>query len=433
LKLLYIVLVSVLIVGCVQKSDVKPEVEVEQINDLALIPQDIKTYTSNTTFTQLGNQKLYEKEYFRVWNNRSTYTLSDAMWAHRAYKAGNTYGENLQLLNSSFFSQMLEESNFKTFQTVNQSAVSLNNLNIRAFPTNRVVLLDPAKAGEGFPFDYLQNSTIAPNKPLFISHYSQNGEWVFVECSFTYGWVKRSEIAIIEDKYTDLWQKAQQVFITKDGESIYSQDNEFLFKSQVGMMLALISEDSTNYTVLSVSNYRNSKPLYLKSKISKSIANKGTLAFNAKNINTIINQISKTNYGWGGMYNQRDCSSTLRDFYAPFGLWLPRNSYQQSRVGERVMVEDLNDTQKIEFIKTHAIPFRTLIYKKGHIALYVGTVDNEIIIYQNVWGVKTKKENIEGRFIIGKPVFSTLEVGSNLKEFDKNSSMLKKLKSISTL
>ena len=147
----------------------------------------------------------------------------------------------------------------------------------------------------------------------------------------------------------------------------------------------------------------------------------------------ILEQISKTNYGWGGIYGQRDCSSTLRDFYAPFGLWLPRNSSLQAKLGEVISVESLSSEEKIEIIKENAKPFRTLIYKKGHIGLYVGTRDGRIIMYQNVWGVKTKEEGVEGRFIIGRPIFSTLEVGSNLREYDKSSSMLKKLKSISTL
>ena len=292
---------------------------------------------------------------------------------------------------------------------------------------------DPKKAGEGFPFDYLQNSSIAANKPLIISHYSKDKEWVFVESSFAFGWVKSNEIVVIDKQYTRLWQEAKQVFITKEGIPIYSSDNKFLFHSRVGMMLALIDEDESSYTVLTIAQYRQNRPLYLKSKISKEIASKGKLAFNSDNINKIITELSKSKYAWGGMYSERDCSSTLRDFYAPFGVWLPRNSYQQSLVGDVINLDLLSDIEKLRAIKKSGVAFRTLVYKRGHIGLYVGTIDDKVIIYQNVWGVKTKKNGVEGRFIIGKPIFSTLEVGSNLKDYDKNASMLHKLKSISTL
>ncbi|MDQ7042675.1 MAG: NlpC/P60 family protein, partial [Sulfurimonas sp.] len=201
----------------------------------------------------------------------------------------------------------------------------------------------------------------------------------------------------------------------------------------IGMMLPLVSEDKETYTVLTISKYKNQEPLYVQSKIDKKVATRGILSFNAQNINMIFKEISKTNYGWGGLFAQRDCSSTLRDFYAPFGLWLPRNSSQQSALGEVINLENMSLDAKQDLIKKEAVAFRTLVYKQGHIALYVGEFNNRVIIFQNVWGVKTKKDGVEGRFIIGRPIFSTLEVGKNLKTFDSNASMLSKLKSISTL
>jgi len=443
LKFLYIVFIALLLTSCATKEEVlvKPILEVkekivqhEYIEDLKLIPQDVSFYTQNIQTTEIGSQREYEKDYFRIWNiNESNLSIGDAMWAHKIYKVGNTYGENLQRLEQSFFDNMLLNANYEKYLSVNKKALSLNLLNIRAFPTDKVILRDPNKAGEGFPFDYLQNSTIAANKPLLISHYSKDREWVFVEASFAYGWVKSSEVVILDEKYTKLWQQAEQVHIVKDGVPIYSPNNEFLFHSRVGMMLALIGEDRDTYTVLTIAKYKENRPLYLKSKISKDITHKGKLAFNAQNIDKVINELSKSHYGWGGMYEQRDCSSTLRDFYASFAVWLPRNSYQQSLIGEVIKLDSLSDKDKVNYIKENAVAFRTLVYKKGHIGLYAGIVEGKIIIYQNVWGVKTQRDGVEGRFIIGKPIFSTLEVGSNLSDYDKDASMLHKLKSISTL
>ena len=41
------------------------------------------------------------------------------------------------------------------------------------------------------------------------------------------------------------------------------------------------------------------------------------------------------------MYQERDCSSTLRDLFTPFGLWLPRNSGQQAGEGIYISLKDL--------------------------------------------------------------------------------------------
>jgi hypothetical protein len=196
------------------------------------------------------------------------------------------------------------------------------------------------------------------------------------------------------------------------------------------MIFALIDEDEQSYTILTVSSYKFNKPMFNKSVISKDTASKEILKLNEKNLNTIILEVSKTNYGWGGIYEQRDCSSTLMDLYTPFGIWLPRNSSNQGKIGEVIDLSDLDDSQKLKLIKEKAVPFETFLYKKGHILLYVGIYDNKVIAFHNTWGIKTKSSEEEGRFIIGKPVFSTLRLGDELKNYDEDSEILKNLKSM---
>lgn len=436
MKFLNIVLALFLLGGCAQKKlDIETKKPVQEtILDLSTIPQTPNYFSKDVNASYLSTQSEYEKKYFKVWNiDKGDTSLEEAMWAHRVYDAHNSYGENLQPREQKFFDALLENANFDAYQTVNIKAISLKKLNIRSMPSDEVVLMDPERAGEGFPFDYLQNSTIAANKPLLISHYSKDKKWAFVESSFAFGWVHSSQVVSLDDAQTKLWQRAQQIIVIKDNVPIYSEDNIFLFHSQIGQMFALIGEDQENYIVLTISTYKNNRAYFQKSKISKKIAHKGILEFSSENIVKIMNQLSKSQYGWGGMYAQRDCSSTMRDFFAPFGIWLPRNSYKQSLVGESTPLENLTNEAKIAFIKEKAVPFRTLLYKQGHIGLFVGTYDNKVIIYQNVWGVKTIKNGVNGRFVIGRPVFSTLEIGKNLQEYDANASLLSKLKSISTL
>ena len=429
MKLIYILLLSFFLFGCASHQE--KVFKEEFVSDLIDIPQDVSVYTEKIDAKRISTLEQYEKEYFRVWNlQKIDITLNSAMWAHNTYSVGTSYGENLQLLEQDFFDSMLENANYKDYASLNKKAVTLKLLNIRAFPTDKPLLLDPTKAGEGFPFDYLQNSSIAANKPLLVSHYSKDREWVFVESSFAYGWVKADSVAFVENKHAELWQKAQQILIVKEGIPIYSESGDFLFRSRIGMMFALISEDRDSYSVLTLKRGVDAEAFYVKSKLQKSMASNGILEFNAKNINKIVQELSLTNYGWGGLYAQRDCSSTLRDFYAPFGIWLPRNSYKQSMIGETIALEKVENSKKIELIKQNAQPFETLLYKQGHIVLYAGTLNDEIIVFQNVWGVKTKKEAVEGRFIVGKPVFSTLEIGSNLKDYDASASLLEKLKSL---
>jgi hypothetical protein len=171
----------------------------------------------------------------------------------------------------------------------------------------------------------------------------------------------------------------------------------------------------------------------MRSKIAKSIASQDVLKLNKKNLKAIINEVEKTNYGWGGIYNQRDCSSMLRDLYAPFGIWLPRNSSQQAKIGKVIFLKDKTDKEKVQIIKEKAIPFKTLLYKRGHIVLYLGTYNEKIIIFHNAWGIKTKKDGVEGRYVVGKPVYTTLQFGRGLKDYDETSEILKNLISMNIL
>ena len=425
---------TVLIVGCSTKSSVEVKTQ-ERISDLSSIPQDVRQYSSelDENLTKIS-QSEFEKQYFSVWNSPSSLGDKDSVqWAFDTFKAGQSWGENLRLHNQEFFDEMKSNSDFENYLKLNKRAIALEEVNVRAFPTDRPLLRDPQKAGEGFPFDYLQNSTIHANKPLLVTHYSKDKEWVHIFSSFAYGWVKVNQIAFLEKRHTDLWQKAEQILITKENKPIYSSKGDFLFKSKIGMMFALIEENESEYTVLTVSSYKNTQPLFLKSKISKRSAHKGILSFSTKNMNLIVDEMLESNYGWGGMYGQRDCSSTLRDLYAPFGIWLPRNSYQQSKVGNVLSLNELSDEEKVSIIKEKAIPFKTLLYKKGHIVLYVGTFNDEIVIFQNTWGIRTRENGIEGRFIVGKTIFSTLCVGENLKNYDGEAGLLQNLTSMNTL
>ena len=443
MKYIYIVLSVLVFFGCSSKEAVvKPTEKVkivvdinETVQDLIDIPQDITYYTKNINEKYISKvQKNYEKAYFTVWNFlESTQTLEDVKWPFKYFNTKKNYIENLQPVDESFFMDMEKKSNFIDYKSINKKGLTLKYANLRALPTSSPLLMNPSLAGEGFPFDYLQNSGIHPNTPLFISHYSKDKQWVFVYTSFTYGWLKSDEVVEIQDEYASLWQNAQQVYITKEGIPLFTSTGEALYNTRIGMLFALVDESEDDYTVLSISSYKGTQAKFNTTKISKDIATKELLSFNKENINKIITEVSKTKYGWGGLFEQRDCSSTTMDYFVPFGVYIPRNSYMQSTVGAVIDLSTLSEAYKIKAIKEKAIPFQTLFYKKGHILLYVGTYKEKIIVFHNVWGIKTKKDGIEGRFIIGKPVFSTLKIGSNLKYYDKDAELLKNIKSMNVV
>ena len=412
----------------------KKENNITIIEDLSFFPQNPSSYLDKNGIETIDvNQGRYEEHYFSIWNKIPSDTKEVAMWPFYSYKYGDMYGENLKLIEEEIFEKIRYNSDFDKYKTLNKRALTLKHLNIRAFPTSKPMFKDPSMAGEGFPFDYMQNSTISANKPILISHYSKDKKWAYIFTSFTGGWVESKDIVEIAKKYTDIWQKAKQIFLIKDDIPLYDENGNFLFSSRVGMVLPLIKEDDDSFSVLSVSSYKDHQPNFHTTKISKDIAHKEVIPFDRINLKKIFDEVSKSKYGWGGLFGERDCSSTVRDIYAPFGIWLPRNSYQQSKIGKVISFDNMSDLEKIDLIKKEAKPFRTLLYKKGHILIYVGTYKDEIAVFQNVWGIKTKHNQEDGRVIVGKGVYTSLKFGDELQFYDKDAEILKNLKSMNII
>lgn len=424
----YILFVIVLLLsGCSLK-----EMQSTQVADLTTIPQDPNYYTKNITNAYIANGS-FEQKYFRIWQHGVKESIDELKWGFLSYTHKNSYAENLKAYDAQFFQTMLKEANFDEYLSLNKKAIMGQNSSLRVFPTSRMLFKNPALAGEGFPFDYMQNSAIYALEPIVASHYSKTKEWVYVSSSFASGWVKSSDIVFLDEKACDDIKQSDKIFILKDNIAIYDDRANFLFKTRLGMVLSLVGEDGDNF----FARYYKADGdnlAELNIKVPKYIATKEPLELNAKNIDEVYSEVYKNIYGWGGSFDQRDCSSMIRDIFIPFGIWLPRNSLAQSRVGEVIDLSGIDKDKKLEMIKKYAIPFKTLLYRKGHIVLYVGTFNDDIVVFHNTWGVRIKNSLGEyGRFIVGRAIFSTLHIGSEVKDYDSHGGLLENIISMNIL
>ena len=416
--------------------DAEPEQRPAPLEDLLNYPQDAWAYADNIKPHAPDStlQQNFEARWFAPWNyTKPPQSLEAIRWPFESYRSDNAYGENLQPLPQEWFDKMLENSNFDAYGSVNGYAISLRFSSLRNFPTNKPLFKNPSEAGEGFPFDYVQNSGVHANEPLFVSHYSRDGAWVYVFATHATGWLRSDEIAYIPTPHTQRWQEARQVYVIKEGSVIKDSASHFLFRGRVGMMLPLIAEEDGDYRVLAVTAGPNGEGWYNEAHIARDAVSTTALQLDSWNLPRIANEMLSSLYGWGGLYEDRDCSSTLRDLFAPFGIWLPRNSYQQSQVGKVISLEGMTPSEKIERIKAEGVPFETLLYRKGHIVLYLGTYDGDVVILQNLWGVKTKIGEIPGRRIVGHTVISTLYLGAELPDYDEENAFVTQLESMNVI
>lgn len=400
-----------------------------KINDIVRFEQTIAPYAEVNAIDHealLNAQTNFDERYFSPWSYASApQKLQDVIWPLRAFRGG--YGSNLLPVAPSWFEVIKNQSNFEEFSTLNKKAITLKWMNIRAFPTDKPLYKDPSKPGDGYPFDLLQNSSVNYNEPIFISHMSKDGAWSYIFTNNASGWVPSDGISIINDMTAVSIKKAPKIFITEDNVVLHDENNRFVAYSRIGMVLPLEREEGDYYYIKAVDSNNTMKILSL----PKHSAHIGVSRFNKNDLITIGNQMLKNTYGWGGMYGERDCSSMIRDFMTPFGIWLPRNSASQARKGEIMSLVGLSNDDKLSLIKDKAIPFETIIYLKGHVLLYVGTYQENVMVMHNFWGVRTiDKFGNKGRHIVGKAIISTLEVGSELEEYDTSMKLLSRVESI---
>ena len=343
------------------------------------------------------------------------------LWPFKTYTSNKEYyGNNRVIVQNDFFEKMKNLAYFDNYKKINKKAITVKYSNMRAFPTDQPLFLNFNKAGEGYPFDYLQTSSVAPNKPIIVSHYSKDRRYAYVSSSFTSGWIKNTDFAFIDDKSIEIWLNNKNAFITQDNIPIYNQYNDFIFKLRIGMILP-IKEDK----IIVANRLNNGKAELLYSKLDPTIYSLEFLKL--KMVPKIINKLLNVKYGWGGLYENRDCSSTIRDLFIPFGYWLPRNSSNQSQFGRVILLENLSIEEKIKTIKREAIAYKTLIYKQGHIVLYIGVDKNkDIVVMQNIWGISTvTPSGKDGRLIIGQNIISPLNIGEDLPYFNKKKLFIK--------
>lgn len=398
-----------------------------QIADLTNYSQNPSTYTKNLSII-LKNQntqtKKYIKNFFIPWNiKKLTYTKEEASWGNY-YTSKKVYLENHNLASKYWFEKQISNSNFEKYNTKSQKAITVKNANIRVFPTINKMFFNPKKAGEGFPFDYNQNSTIKINTPILISHYSKDKAWVFVQSHFVIGWLRVDNIALVDKNFEELFKTNEYSIATQDSFAIF--DTSFIEYIKLG---TFFPKKDSKYLVAKKSI--NSYAILQKINISKDKVSTFPIKLNSKNVTSIANEFIGELYGWGGLNNHRDCSSFTQDFFTPFGIYLKRNSKEQTKLHKYIDLSKLKEQDKKEFIKQKAIPFLTLVYLKGHIMLYIGIKNNEPMVMHNMWGVRTKDIwNNSDRNIVGKTVITTLEPGIELSNVDKNKTLLKKVQGI---
>ena len=438
MRIVFLLILLVYLAGCSYKypyQTIKDERTLKQ-NALAYInPKEANKILINIEYQKLIDEK-YNEKFFKPWQReKAGYSKKDISWGFRIYKNKEIYGENKRKIPKSWIENLENNANLDSYPNFNKKGITVVNTDLRVLPTYKPVFYSFELAGEGFPFDYMQNSAIYAGTPIFISHVSKDGEWFLAEAPFAAGWIPAKDVAIVDDEFIQNYKREKYIAFTKDEISVFDENGIFRFKGKIGSIFPLTSQDENNYHIYIPVKDTDGTAVLKFGIVPKNTAVIKPLPITEINIAKIINELLNQPYGWGGLFRNRDCSATLKDLYTPFGIWLPRNSTAQAKAGLFISFKDLTPYQKEKLISESGFPFMTLLWMRGHIMLYIGKKGNDLLIFHNFWGIRTKDFwGNEGRFVVGKSLITTLKPEGDLPNVDKEKGkFLNRLKGMSIL
>ena len=412
-----------------------PEAE---IADVTLLPQEVAPYADAagerlTIGAGCRNTLLAEfrERFYAPWTLASPrYDPAETKEFMKKMADGKWYGVNLRIMPAGLLREILGNCALDNFPSRNEKAISIVPTHLRGLPTH----LPLFTAANDYPFDMLQYPQVKSNEPLRVQHVSRDGIWFFVETAYSNGWLEARDVAIADQSFIDSWMALPQLVIVRDDATVKDERSGTSYRTGIGTFLPLVGAGEAWWEAEMASAGKGRKAVTSPTRISPEAAGRFPLPFNRENISLIGNQLAGQPYGWGELYGLRDCSAMLRDFFQPFGIWLPRTAADQiASVRQRTDLSGQQPWEKEEAIRRRAVPFLSLLYKPGHIMLYIGPDSKgRPLVFHNPWSIRVKDPAGERLKLIGKAVITTLEPGKEAGLVE-GSSLLEKMTTISTI
>ncbi len=294
--------------------------------------------------------------------------------------------------------------------------ITIDNLQVRALPTEQVFFYHHKIAGQGYPFDNLQISSLWAGSPVYILSETRDHAWSLVLTQDYIGWVKSNGIARTSNTFIMNWMNAALknfVAITQTKTSIIDKNGIFRFSAYVGSVFPGKATSNGYKIMIPVANAKQDAEVHY-AFITKDQATSMPFSATPHHFTQIMQTLIGRPYGWGNLYFYNDCSAELKNLFVPFGIWLPRHSSEQIYAGR---VEDMTKESaqnRIDYLMEKGRPFTTIVYIGSHIFMYAGSYpnpnskDHELIplTYQNMWGLSPNPAN--RRAIVGKSVLFPL-------------------------
>ena len=401
-----------------------------EIADLHLLPQDAWYYVDPQTVDrplleaseQHAAARRFLDRYFGPWRDEARPMPADKTFAPlKGLFERPVYGSNLLPYSDEEKGRLVDLCDVSRYPSLALRAVTVRDTDLRALPTRRPGFADPEKAGEGYPFDYFQYSSIRANTPLHISHRSADGAWYFVETPDAAGWLPVPDAAPVDEAFIARFRAGRYLTVVREKVPLLDSDGNYRQSLSIGALLPLAdSPVKGDWRVLIAVTDSRGRAQVREALLAGEAAAPWPLPATPATLAPLVNQMLGQPYGWGGLCGDRDCSATLQDLFAAIGLPLPRNSARQMERGRTISLEGLPPALKEERLLAQGKPFMTLVGMRGHVMLYIGRKDGQAVVLHTQWGLRTRSAwSGEGRHLVGKTVITSLQPGRELPHLQK--------------
>lgn len=272
---------------------------------------------------------------------------------------------------------------------------------LRTFPSS-VRLFTP---NTGTNIDRYQESVLFPADAVAILHESKDHNWVLVRAYNYLAWVKKENVAYGDKASIEAFKNARE-YLVVTGDKVRTTYNPQApevsdLQLDMGIRLPLADRGEVDNSLYGQNPYTSHIIKLPTRNVDGSLTFKNALiarnkdtqkGYLAHSKNNLIKQAFKflgERYGWGHMYNGRDCSGFVAEVYKSMGLLIPRNSGTQGRsaFGQNIRFTSETPTEeRLKHIKN--LEIGDLIYIPGHVMMFIGTVDGNPYIIHDVSGLQ---------------------------------------------
>ena len=255
-------------------------------------------------------------------------------------------------------------------------------------------------------FDRMQETELLTNTPVLVLHISKDNNFYFVASPFYVGWVNKKDIVLVNNEDFNYYiNNPNFIVITEPSLNI---DNYTLDMS-VKLPVKKILKDAF---LVSVATKENDTLVKKEIIIPSKYAHLGYLNYSKENLFVQAILYLDTPYSWGGYEKNVDCSSFVGNVFRTFNLRFPRNTGMQSKsVGNIKDVSNFSNKEKLNLLKNEQ---GVLLYKDGHVMLYLGYFQNKhYIIHASGDALKVKLEVVDENTKLIKEVNKIISVDKN--------------------